>query len=140
MRKPVILITGAGGEIGHGLLARLAGPERPIITLDVAPLDKTLAPLVTREFTGSIMTWNYSIVLAGSRSIACFSPARCSDTRQFRRCRRTRGRRGAEPAGIRAAQGDRTAGRWSSSPFVGRRVRLPDAAAKSRAGRVLDCQ
>jgi threonine 3-dehydrogenase len=54
MRKPVILITGAGGEIGHGLLARLAGPERPIITLDVAPLDKTLAPLVTREFTGSI--------------------------------------------------------------------------------------
>jgi nucleoside-diphosphate-sugar epimerase len=54
MRKPVILITGAGGEIGHGLLARLAGPERPIITLDVAPLDKALAPLVTREFTGSI--------------------------------------------------------------------------------------
>src|SRR5215813_12405974 len=54
MRRPVILITGAGGEIGHGLLARLAGPDRPIITLDVAPLDRALAPLVTREFTGSI--------------------------------------------------------------------------------------
>jgi len=54
MRQPVILITGAGGEIGHGLLARLAGPERSIITLDVAPLDKAIAPLVTREFTGSI--------------------------------------------------------------------------------------
>jgi threonine 3-dehydrogenase len=54
MRKPVVLITGAGGEIGHGLMARLAGPSRSIITLDVAPLDKTLAPLVTREFTGSI--------------------------------------------------------------------------------------
>ena len=49
-----MLITGAGGEIGHGLIARLAGPSRSIITLDVAPLDKTLAPLVTREFTGSI--------------------------------------------------------------------------------------
>ncbi len=54
MRKPVVLITGAGGEIGHGLIARLAGPSRSIITLDVAPLDKTLAPLVTREFAGSI--------------------------------------------------------------------------------------
>src|SRR5262249_59070501 len=54
MRQPVILITGAGGEIGHGLLARLAGRERWIITLDVAPLDRALAPLVAREFTGSI--------------------------------------------------------------------------------------
>src|ERR1051325_9869447 len=54
MRKPVVLITGAGGEIGHGLMARLAGPSRSIITLDVTPLDKSLAPLVTREFTGSI--------------------------------------------------------------------------------------
>src|SRR3954462_14144435 len=54
MRKPVVLITGAGGEIGHGLMARLAGPARSIITLDVAPLDRSLAPLVTREFTGSI--------------------------------------------------------------------------------------
>src|SRR5438046_8164079 len=35
-------------------MARLAGPSHSIITLDVAPLDKTLAPLVTREFTGSI--------------------------------------------------------------------------------------
>src|SRR5437763_8932700 len=54
MRKPVVLITGAGGEIGHGLMTRLAGPSQSIITLDVAPLDRTLAPLVTREFTGSI--------------------------------------------------------------------------------------
>src|ERR1051325_5030328 len=54
MRKPVVLITGAGGEIGHGLMARLAGPSRSIITLDVTPLDKALGPLVTREFTGSI--------------------------------------------------------------------------------------
>src|SRR5215467_10318593 len=54
MRKAVVLITGAGGEIGHGLMARLAGPSRSIITLDVAPLDRTLRPLVAREFTGSI--------------------------------------------------------------------------------------
>src|SRR5436190_1032842 len=54
MRKPVVLITGAGGEIGHGLVARLSSAGAPIITLDVAPLDPALIPLVTREFTGSI--------------------------------------------------------------------------------------
>jgi nucleoside-diphosphate-sugar epimerase len=54
VRKPVVLITGAGGEIGHGLVTRLSGSGSPIITLDVSPLDASLAPLVTREFTGSI--------------------------------------------------------------------------------------
>src|SRR6059058_3134672 len=54
MRKPVVLITGAGGEIGHGLVTRLSAAGSLIITLDVSPLDSSLAPLVTREFTGSI--------------------------------------------------------------------------------------
>ena len=54
MRKPVVFITGAGGEIGHGLVTRLSGSGSLIITLDVSPLDASLAPLVTREFTGSI--------------------------------------------------------------------------------------
>ena len=54
MRRPVILITGAGGEVGHGLVTCLAASGAVIITLDVTPLDTTLAPLVSREFTGSI--------------------------------------------------------------------------------------
>ena len=54
MRKPVVLVTGAGGEIGHGLVTRLAGSGSPIITIDVSPLDLALAPLVSREFGGSI--------------------------------------------------------------------------------------
>ena len=54
MRKPVILITGAGGEIGHGLVTRLSAAGSPLITVDLSPLDPSLAPLVTREFTGSI--------------------------------------------------------------------------------------
>src|SRR5436190_11162736 len=54
MRKPAILITGAGGEIGHGLVTRLSASGALVITLDVSPLDATLAPLVSREFTGSI--------------------------------------------------------------------------------------
>jgi len=58
MRKPVVLITGAGGEIGHGLVTRLAASGSLIITLDVTPLDSSLAPLVTRELTGSITDTN----------------------------------------------------------------------------------
>lgn len=56
MRKPVVLITGAGGEIGHGLIARLAAEGRQsIITVDVTPLEADLGRLVQREFTGSIL-------------------------------------------------------------------------------------
>jgi threonine 3-dehydrogenase len=56
VRKPVVLITGAGGEIGHGLIARLAEQRvRGVVTLDLAKLDDTLAPLVDREITGSIL-------------------------------------------------------------------------------------
>ncbi len=55
IRKPVVLITGAGGEIGHGLIAHLAADGRqPVITLDVNPLEPALARMVQREFTGSI--------------------------------------------------------------------------------------
>ena len=56
MRKPVVLITGAGGEIGHGLIEQLvAGGRDSIVTLDVNPLEPALARLVQREFTGSII-------------------------------------------------------------------------------------
>jgi nucleoside-diphosphate-sugar epimerase len=54
VRRPVILITGAGGEIGHGLVTGLAASGAVIITLDVKPLANSLASLVSREFTGSI--------------------------------------------------------------------------------------
>jgi len=56
VRKFVVLITGAGGEMGHGLITRLAADNhRPIVTLDVNPLDPALARLVRREINGSIL-------------------------------------------------------------------------------------
>ena len=56
MRKPVVLITGAGGEIGHGLIARLSERgDRAIVTLDVSRLDATIADKVDHEITGSIL-------------------------------------------------------------------------------------
>jgi threonine 3-dehydrogenase len=56
VRRPVVLITGAGGEIGHGLIAQLAkSPERGIVTLDVNRLDPEVAKSVEVEITGSIL-------------------------------------------------------------------------------------
>jgi threonine 3-dehydrogenase len=56
VRKPVVLITGAGGEIGHGLIERLAGQsQRAIVTLDIARLEPSIAGKVDRELTGSIL-------------------------------------------------------------------------------------
>jgi threonine 3-dehydrogenase len=54
VRTPVVLVTGAGGEIGHGLIARLAAAGRTIVTIDISPLDPQLAKHVRREFLGSI--------------------------------------------------------------------------------------
>jgi threonine 3-dehydrogenase len=56
-RNPSVLITGASGEIGHGLIARLsaADPARPVVTLDLNPLPAELAPRVRHQFVGSIL-------------------------------------------------------------------------------------
>jgi nucleoside-diphosphate-sugar epimerase len=59
LRKTVVLITGASGEIGHGLITRLARQtDRGIITLDLAPLEPALGKLVQREISGSILDSN----------------------------------------------------------------------------------
>jgi threonine 3-dehydrogenase len=55
MRKSVVLITGAGGEIGHALVRGLAEDGAHVVTLDVNPLEAALAQHVRREFTGSIL-------------------------------------------------------------------------------------
>ena len=56
LRTPVVFLTGASGEIGHTLIERLSEDgSRPVITLDLKPLDPSIAPRVTRQFTGSIL-------------------------------------------------------------------------------------
>ena len=56
-RKLSVLITGASGEMGHGLIDRLvaADPDRPIITLDLNPLSPDLGAKVRTQFNGSIL-------------------------------------------------------------------------------------
>ncbi len=56
MRKHVTLITGAGGEIGHGLIESLAADgDTAIITIDLKPLERRLAEMVEQEYQGSIL-------------------------------------------------------------------------------------
>ena len=49
MRKPVILITGASGELGHGLIGYFAdNAELPIVSLDLEPVDPSIGCSRTR--------------------------------------------------------------------------------------------
>ncbi|WP_439624389.1 NAD-dependent epimerase/dehydratase family protein [Gemmata sp.] len=56
-RNPSVLITGASGEIGHELIARLTTgtAARQVVTLDLNPLQPQLAARVRQQFTGSIL-------------------------------------------------------------------------------------
>ncbi len=54
-RVPTTLMTGSSGEIGHGLIERLAASGKPIVTLDLNPLAPALARKVRKEYTGSIV-------------------------------------------------------------------------------------
>jgi threonine 3-dehydrogenase len=59
VRKSVVFVTGAGGEIGHGLIERLAaGGRHDIVTLDLKALDGEVAGLVQQQFVGSILDVN----------------------------------------------------------------------------------
>jgi len=59
VRKPVVLITGANGEIGHALVANLAEHRKQaVVALDINALDPRIARLVHREITGSILDNN----------------------------------------------------------------------------------
>jgi len=56
MRKEVVLITGANGEIGHGLIMHLKENENiEVLALDVQQLDPELRPYCHRFIQGDIL-------------------------------------------------------------------------------------
>ncbi len=55
MREPVVLVTGANGEIGHGLIDRLHERGDRIVALDVAPVETALAAKCHETVQGSIL-------------------------------------------------------------------------------------
>ena len=59
MRKAVILISGANGEIGHGLIRSLSEKGGlPIVTLDIDQLDSSLNSTVQDTIIGNILDRN----------------------------------------------------------------------------------
>jgi nucleoside-diphosphate-sugar epimerase len=56
MRKEVTLITGANGEVGHGLITHLgrSGQVR-VVAVDLQPLDESLKPYCDRFIQGDIL-------------------------------------------------------------------------------------
>jgi threonine 3-dehydrogenase len=57
MRQKIILITGANGEVGHGLIRQLAEtPDMPpVVVLDIRGLDDSMRPLVYETKIGDIL-------------------------------------------------------------------------------------
>lgn len=56
MRQKVVLITGANGEIGHGLIRHFAqNSQENIVALDVVPMDKDLRPFCKTYIVGDIL-------------------------------------------------------------------------------------
>ena len=56
MRKPITLVTGANGEIGHGLIKHLTEHgDSPVIALDLNPIAGELAELCEATIAGDIL-------------------------------------------------------------------------------------
>lgn len=56
IRKPGVLVTGANGEMGHGLIERLAEQgSHTIIAIDVRPVDDTLKTRCSAVIVGDIL-------------------------------------------------------------------------------------
>ncbi|TVR20616.1 MAG: NAD-dependent epimerase/dehydratase family protein [Anaerolineaceae bacterium] len=57
IREKVILITGANGEVGHGLIRRLYDlpSAPPVVVLDINELDRTVSGYVREAITGDIL-------------------------------------------------------------------------------------
>ncbi len=50
-----ILITGANGEVGHGLIRTLGEQDHTLLALDMHPMDTTLFPYLHRHWVGNIL-------------------------------------------------------------------------------------
>jgi threonine 3-dehydrogenase len=58
-RKPVVLVTGANGEMGHGLIERLSDKGGvDILALDIKEVDATLRPRCAHAIVGDILDQN----------------------------------------------------------------------------------
>ncbi len=70
MRKRVTLITGANGEVGHGLIKQLHDQqELPVIVLDVRGIDAQMQPYIDTAIVGDILDTSLLDMLASEYEI-----------------------------------------------------------------------
>ncbi len=146
MSKPVVLVTGANGEIGRSLLERMHQEGRySVVTVDLRPLPERYRPLCLENYAGNIMDRYLLDQIAAHHEIAVvFHLAALLSTR---------GERDPELAHQVNVEGTLHLLRManSQSQRLGRAVRflfpssiavygLPDVAEKKRAGRVTEEQ
>lgn len=71
IRKPVLLITGAGGEIGHGLIQRIAAEGTyGILALDLRPIEPELTAMCEDMIVGNILDTNLLEQIASKYEVA----------------------------------------------------------------------
>lgn len=71
IRKPVLLISGAGGEIGHGLIERIADEGTySVLALDLRPIEPEIAARCADTIVGSILDTNLLERIASEYEIA----------------------------------------------------------------------
>jgi threonine 3-dehydrogenase len=71
IRQPVVLITGAGGEMGHGLITRLSEEgTHQIVALDLRPIDPELAERCAEVIVGNILDSNIIEQIGASYEIS----------------------------------------------------------------------
>ena len=73
MDKPVFLITGVNGEIGHSLIEYLRGkyPDAEIIAFDIADIDKSLLQYEPRFYNGNVLDQKLISHIFASNDIDC---------------------------------------------------------------------
>ncbi len=59
LRRPAVLVTGAGGEVGHGLIERLGHQnDKELIALDIQELESSLRQRCAASIVGDILDQN----------------------------------------------------------------------------------
>ena len=68
-RRPAVLVTGANGEMGHGLIPRLGESGRyEVVALDLKPLEPDLARWTGASIVGDILDRRLCLLLTPSAS------------------------------------------------------------------------
>ncbi len=142
MRKPVVLVTGANGEVGHGLIEQIAAEQTmDILALDLDPIDPVVGAHCRATFVGNILDRHLMERIVSEYEVreiyhlAALLSTRAEYTPETAHQVNVEGTRGLLELALEQAswQGEPVKFLFPSSIAV---YGLPDPATKERAGKV----